>query len=74
MRKELVEECIENVIARIENPKHKLSPYTYLEYFSKKHDFSFDEDNFARAEISKYIDNNASSLFEVSFTINGLAY
>lgn len=73
MRKELVENCIRNVIARIENAEHKLSPYSYLGYFSNKHNFTYEEDSFAREEISKYLESNASSLFEVSFTVNGIA-
>lgn len=69
----LAEKCIKNAIDRIENPKHKMNVYSYISYFSKRNDLTIEEVDYIREQVSKYIDENFTKLFEVSFTINGIA-
>lgn len=69
---ELVEKCIKNSIDRIEKPKHKMNVYSYISYFSKRNGLTIEEVDYIREQVSKYIDENFTKIFEVSFTINGL--
>lgn len=50
----LVNKCIENAIDRINNPHHKMNAYSYIAYYSKRNDFTFEEVDYIRSQISKY--------------------
>lgn len=69
----LVNKCIENAIDRINNPHHKMNAYSYITYYSKRNDFTFEEVDYIRSQISKYIDENSIRIFNINFTINGLS-
>ena len=69
----LVNKCIENAIDRINNPRHKMNAYSYITYYSKRNDFTFEEVDYIRSQISKYIDENSIRIFNINFTINGLS-
>ena len=68
-----VKEWIENTIKRIIDPKNKMDAYSYLDYFSKRNNLTIEENLFARTEVSRFMDEKFNELFEVSFTINGVA-
>lgn len=68
-----VKKCIENTIKRIIDPKNKMDAYSYLDYFSKRNNLTIEENLFARTEVGKFMDEKFNELFEVSFTINGIA-
>ena len=63
--------CVENAKDRILNPKHKMNYSKYITYFVKKHDLTIADDEEIRKQIKQFIDENVSSLFPVTCTING---
>lgn len=70
---ELVEKCIKNSIDRIERPRHKMNVYSYISYFSKRNDLTIEEVDCIREQVNKYIDENFTKIFDMNFTINGVA-
>lgn len=69
--KKSIKKCIENTISRIENQKHRMNAYAYIDYFCKRNDLTVEENFYIREEIKKYIDRNSDRLFQTDFTING---
>lgn len=65
---DLVNKCIENAKERINNPKNKMNAYSYITYFVKRNELSFEDDFYIREQISQYLDKN----IEVEFTVNGI--
>lgn len=65
---DLVNKCIENAKQRIDNPKNKMNAFSYISYFVKRNELSFEDDLYIRKQISKYLDKN----IKVNFTINGI--
>lgn len=68
---DLVNICIENAKERINNPKNKMNAYSYITYFVKRNELSFEDDSYIREQIHKFIDENFQKLFKLDFTING---
>lgn len=69
-----VNKCIENAKKRIEYKRNHMSVYSYISYFVKRNGMSYEEEAYVREEISRYIDENADKLFNLDFTIKGLAF
>lgn len=65
---DLVNKCIENAKERINNPKNKMNAFSYISYFVKRHNLSFNNDLYIREQISKYLDKN----IKVEFTVKGV--
>ena len=64
----LINKCIENAKQRIDNPKNKMNAFSYISYFVKRNELSFEDDFYIRKQISKYLDKN----IKVEFTVNGM--
>ena len=58
---ELVEKCI------------KMNVYSYISYFSKRNDLTIEEVDYIREQVNNYIDENFTKIFDMNFTINGVA-
>ena len=69
---DLVNKCIENAKERINNQKNEMNAFSYITYFVKRNDLTFEQDCKIREEISKYIDENAKKIFKLEFTIKGI--
>lgn len=69
--KKSIKKCIENTISRIENQRHRMNAYSYIDYFCKRNGLTVEENFYIREEIKKYIDRNSDRLFQTEFTING---
>lgn len=67
---DLVNKCIENAKERINNPKNKMNAFSYISYFVKRNDLSFEDDFYIREQVNKYIDENLEKIFKLEFTIN----
>lgn len=72
--KKSIKKCIENTISRIENQRHRMNAYSYIDYFCKRNGLTVEENFYIREEIKKYIDRNSDRLFQTEFTINGVAF
>ena len=67
---DLVNKCIENAKERINNTKNKMNAFSYISYFVKRNDLSFEDDFYIREQVNKYIDENLEKIFKLEFTIN----
>ena len=45
-----------------------MNAFSYISYFVKRNELSFDDDFYIREQISKYLDKN----IKVEFTVNGI--
>lgn len=69
-----VNKCIENAKHRIEHKRNYMNPYSYISYYAKRYEMTYDEELYCREVINTYVEKNLNELFTADFTINGLAY